>query len=171
MASFGEVPFVGHFDKDRFMHSYSTLLQEKPRGELQEQSYDEVRRRVLRPIPKLVSVLLLNALSGLTFACSGAESEPNIAGGIDDVPGAPNASVPGVVNPQGNPGVPGPSSTDVGSPGAVPPGAPPALPPPAPIDVTNADCSVPKASGTLMRRLTSFEYTNAVFDLLGVQPT
>lgn len=135
----------------------------------------EVRRRALRPMAKLVSVSGLVAVAGLTAACSGAEAESTLADSMGNmpgaVPGAPNANVPGGVNPQGEPGAPGANPTNVGDPGAVPPGAPSAPPPTAPIDVTNADCSVPKTPGTTMRRLTSFEYTNAVFDLLGVLPT
>lgn len=135
-------------------------------------------RRTLRVAGSWASsALLVTVVSGLTLACSGEGAGPTDAvppATTGDVPGAvPSSSTPVTPGTPGSvtPGVPTPTTT---TPGVVTPGNPvtPVTPvPTTPIDVTNADCSVPKAPATLMRRLTTFEYNNVVFDLLGVKPT
>lgn len=124
------------------------------------------------------SALFVAAVSGLTIACSGeaaGPTDPTATATTGDVPGVvPGATTPVTPGTSGGPisGNPPPTTT---TPGVTPPNTPPTpvtpVTPPTPIDVTNADCSVPKAPSTLMRRLTTFEYNNVVFDLLGIKPT
>lgn len=169
------------------MHPQTALLPQSqlhesqlPESQLQQETphtnVNSKLRRSWRPAGSWATALLLAAASGLTVGCSG-DGEPGPAAGAPtgDVTGVmpgttatvtPTGTQPGVPVAPVTPGVP---TTDTPvNPTSTGPGQ---TPPPAPIDVENADCSVPKAPGTLMRRLTTFEYNNAVFDLLGIQPT
>ncbi len=132
-------------------------------------------RRTRRPSGSWALALLVATATGLTAGCSGEEGAPtNPASGTPDapgvVPGTTTPGTPGTATPPGGSTMPG-ETGGVVNPTPVTPGNTTTAPPATTIDVGNADCSVPKAPGTLMRRLTSFEYKNAVFDLLGVNPT
>lgn len=134
-------------------------------------------RTTWRPVTTGSRALILIAVQGLGVGCSGGESGEN--NGMGDLGGTPGVNTPAPGTPTSGapapgssvtPGVPTPpgSGTSVGvEPAPVTPGAPPATP----IDVANADCTVPKAPTTLMRRLTAFEYYNAIQDLFDLSVT
>ena len=124
-----------------------------------------------------VSAWISVSVWALTAACSGdGGTGDGVTTGTDVMPGV--SVMPGNSGGPAQPGASGPTSGPNGTPapsdtGAVQPTSPgnTEVPPTTPIDVENADCSVPKAPSALMRRLTSFEYRNAVFDLFGIEPT